>query len=72
MVKTAPWTDPRHRRSARSRSTSRYLSRNARPVQAEILGGMVRSVLMSKADGLGVEERVDIILQSFLVGVQND
>jgi len=27
---------------------------------------------MSKADGLGVEERVDIILQSFLVGVQND
>jgi len=41
-------------------------------VQAEILGGMVRSVLMSKADGLGVEERVDIILQSFLVGIQND
>ena len=41
-------------------------------VQAEILRGMVRSVLMSKADGLGVEERVDIILQSFLVGLQND
>ncbi len=38
-------------------------------VQAEILRGMVRSVLMSDADDIGIEERVDIILQSFLEGV---
>ena len=40
-------------------------------MQAEILRGMVRSVLMSPAEGLGVEERVDIILKSFLEGVHN-
>ncbi|MBT3345633.1 MAG: TetR/AcrR family transcriptional regulator [Gemmatimonadetes bacterium] len=40
-------------------------------VQAEILRGMVRSVLMSRTDELGVEDHVDIILESFLQGVHH-
>jgi AcrR family transcriptional regulator len=36
---------------------------------ADQLRGMVRSVLMSPAEDLGVDERVDMILKSFLEGV---